>query len=267
MAQNEVIGIEQKTVNFHGADLMAVKANNGKVYVGMQWIGQGIGFTKDKIRNEIRKAAEDKVVTQGVSNLTLPTQGGYQEAYCIDIEYLPLWLAKISITPTIEKEQPEVANSMVRYQLKAKDVLAEAFLRQPTTQLQILQQTIAALVDQEKKINTIEEQMSDIKETIIHTDQDWRKWINTQISKVAVSWGNEPHHHSEARNQSYKLLETRARCRLDTRLVNIRNRMAFNGATRSKIDATNNLDVIENVPRLKEIYTTIVKEMALKYTV
>lgn len=138
---------------------------------------------------------------------------------------------------------------------------------QPLSPTEVLHQITGLMIEQEKKINTIEEQMSDIKETIIHTDQDWRKWINSQISKVAVSWGNETHHHSEARNQSYKILETRARCRLDTRLVNIRNRMAFNGATRSKIDATNNLDVIENVPRLKEIYTTIVKEMALKYTV
>jgi hypothetical protein len=35
------------------------------------------------------------------------------------------------------------------------------------------------------------------------------------------------------------------------------------GAIQAKVDAVNRLDVIEQESRLKEIYTTIVKEMAL----
>jgi len=38
------------------------------------------------------------------------------------------WLAKISITPKMQKENKEVMNKLIEYQLKAKDVLAKAFL-------------------------------------------------------------------------------------------------------------------------------------------
>ena len=60
--------------------------------------------------------------------MTLPTKGGNQKSLCIELEYLPLWLAKISITPTMKREHPEITEKLIHYQLKAKDVLAKAFL-------------------------------------------------------------------------------------------------------------------------------------------
>ena len=44
------------------------------------------------------------------------------------LDYLPIWLTKISITPTMKKENPELVDKLVKYQLTAKDVLAAAFL-------------------------------------------------------------------------------------------------------------------------------------------
>lgn len=44
------------------------------------------------------------------------------------LDFLPLWLAKINITPTMKRENPELVDRLIEYQLKAKDVLAEAFL-------------------------------------------------------------------------------------------------------------------------------------------
>lgn len=40
---------------------------------------------------------------KGGSNLTLPTKGGNQETLCLKLDFVPLWLAKISITPTAEQ--------------------------------------------------------------------------------------------------------------------------------------------------------------------
>lgn len=60
--------------------------------------------------------------------MTLPTKGGNQKSLCIELDYLPLWLAKISITPTMKREHPNIADKLIEYQLKAKDVLAKAFL-------------------------------------------------------------------------------------------------------------------------------------------
>ena len=76
-----------------------------------------------------RKIKKDLVLSQGGLNLTLPTNGGEQDISCIELDYLPLWLAKISITPKMQKENPIVTTKLVNYQLKAKDVLANAFIK------------------------------------------------------------------------------------------------------------------------------------------
>lgn len=39
-----------------------------------------------------------------------------------------MWLAKITISKKMEKEHPELADKLLEYQLKAKDILAAAFL-------------------------------------------------------------------------------------------------------------------------------------------
>ena len=70
---------------------------------------------------------------------------------------------------------------------------------------------------------------------------------------------------SEAYNKSYEMLEGRAGCDLGQRLKNKRERLKKNGATKTKIKTTCNLDIIEEDKKLKEIYTSIVKEMAIKY--
>ena len=40
--------------------------------------------------------------------MRLPTKGGNQEVLCLKLDFVPLWLAKISITPTREQETPEL---------------------------------------------------------------------------------------------------------------------------------------------------------------
>ena len=57
--------------------------------------------------------------------MPLPTQGGEQEVLCLNIDFVPLWLAKISITPSMKENNPRLVDKLIVYQLKAKDVLAE----------------------------------------------------------------------------------------------------------------------------------------------
>lgn len=122
-----------KTVPFMGDELMAARDDKtGKIYAGVRWMCEGIGLTPDQARNERRRIHDDLVLSKGESNLTLPTKGGNQSVQCIDNEFIPLWLAKISITPAMKKEHPEVADKLVQYQLKAQKVLAAAFIHKKT---------------------------------------------------------------------------------------------------------------------------------------
>lgn len=128
--------MEIKQVPFMGEELMAARDKDGNIYAGVRWVCDGIGLSEGQRKRQIANIQADKVLSKGGANLILPTAGGPQEALCLKLEYLPLWLAKISITPTMEREAPELAVRLEQYQLKAKDVLAAAFLpqKQPTSQ-------------------------------------------------------------------------------------------------------------------------------------
>lgn len=120
-------GLAIKDVEFNGATLRAAQIED-IVWVGVKWICDGLGLSEDRGKYERKKIQKDLVLSKGVNFYPLGTDNANSDVLCLMLEYLPLWLAKISITPTMKKENPELADRLVEYQLKAKDVLAEAFL-------------------------------------------------------------------------------------------------------------------------------------------
>lgn len=117
-----------KEVGFFGDTLMAAQDSNGNIWAGVKWFCDGLGLTEGQTRNERLKIQEDLALRQGGRKIALPTNGGTQETLCLKLEFLPLWLAKITLTPTMRRENPDSVEKLVQYQLKAKDVLADAFL-------------------------------------------------------------------------------------------------------------------------------------------
>ena len=126
--------LEVKKVPFMGTELMAARDNDGQIWAGIRWMCDGIGFSEGQRKRQIANIQEDTVLSKGGSNLILPTKGGTQRTLCLKLDYVPLWLAKIAITPRMERETPELAARLEQYQLKAKDVLAAAFLPQSKQQ-------------------------------------------------------------------------------------------------------------------------------------
>lgn len=126
--------LEVRKVPFMGTELMAARDNEGQIWAGVRWMCDGIGLTKGQMQNERNRIREDKVLSKGERNLVLPTNGGQQNTLCLKLDYVPLWLAKIAITPRMERETPELAARLEQYQLRAKDVLAAAFLSQTKQQ-------------------------------------------------------------------------------------------------------------------------------------
>lgn len=133
-----------KEVNFMGNTLVVAQDENKQVWVGVKWVCEGIGLSDGQIKSERLKLKSDLVLREGGRNFVLPTKGDNQAVFCIMIDFLPLWLAKISITPRMKELTPNVVEKLVAYQLKAKDVLAAAFLPQyvqPTQPTQVFTQT------------------------------------------------------------------------------------------------------------------------------
>lgn len=121
-----------KNVPFCGTELLAVQdKETGNIYAGINSVLRDLGFDDEQVRYRREKWVNDKVLCKGVRKFLHPSMnGGNQETYCIDIKKLPLALAKLEITPKIEKKMPELSSKLEEYQDKCADVLAEAFLKQ-----------------------------------------------------------------------------------------------------------------------------------------
>lgn len=272
---NQLQVVKQKMVPFGDVELLSVKMSNGKIYAAVKWVCVGIGLSDGQAKRQVENLGKDIVLNQGVANLRLPTNGGTQEVLCIELDYLPLWLAKISITPSMQQTNPLAVKNLVNYQLKAKDVLAEAFLpkQQPRTQAELIAMMAQHNVEQERRLNEVEQRQNqleakqdNITEIIALNPTEWRKKVSRILSKIAESRGGFEAH-KQVRNESYELLEERARCKLNIRIANKQKNLLLTGVGRSAISKVSKIDVIADDTRLIEIYLAIVKEMAIKYGV
>lgn len=118
-----------KEVEFNGDYLKATQdLQTGKIYVGVSWICNGIGFTKGQKDRQVLNIQEDVVLKRGCLKFEAGVFDENNSVIAIELDYLPLWLAKISITPKMRLDTPDLANKLIEYQIRAKDVLAKAFI-------------------------------------------------------------------------------------------------------------------------------------------
>lgn len=273
---NQLTVVEQKLIPFGEHELLAAKMSDGKVYAAVKWVCDGISLSKGQMQSERKKVQEDLVLSKGARNFVLPTKGGVQEVLCIELDFLPLWLAKISITPSMQENNPQAVENLVTYQLKAKDVLAEAFLpqAQPKTQAELIAMIAQQGVEQERRINAVEQrtahleaQQENITQIVSLNPNEWKDKVNVILNKIALARGGGEQYRL-VRNESYELLERRGHCRLNIRLENRKKEALSNGIiSKAKIEKFKKIDVIADDPKLVEIYLAIVKEMAINHKI
>ncbi|MDF2537458.1 MAG: hypothetical protein K0S76_479 [Herbinix sp.] len=126
---------------------------------------------------------------------------------------------------------------------------------------QMIQHEISVRQATEQSQKAIEE-VQTIKETFVETYDNWRDDIKHKIASIQRGLNES---YQDTYNRLYDDLEKRAKCDLSARVRNGRRRLEDIGATKSKVEAYCRLDVIEDDTKLKEIFTTIVKEYAVKY--
>lgn len=133
----------------------------------------------------------------------------------------------------------------------------------------IMKGMLEQLILQEAAIQEVKQQSQKaidtaqaIKDTIVEPLDDWRDDIKHKISAIQRGMNDT---YQNTYNRLYDALETRAACDLSARVRNGRKRLEESGASKTKIEAFGRMDVIEDEPRLKEIFTAIVREYAVKY--
>ncbi|AUN11487.1 ORF6N domain-containing protein [Clostridium botulinum] len=142
-------------------------------------------------------------------------------------------------------------------------------VNQLSPELQMFNNLFKALATTEleqKKLNAAvqetKEEVQAIRDVItINPKEEWRKETNKLIGKICYKLQD----YKTPKDEIYRALEERAKCKLSIRLKNLQARAALNGMAQSQINKLNNLDVIANDVRLKEIYISIVSQMAIKH--
>lgn len=121
-----------------------------------------------------------------------------------------------------------------------------------------------AVTETKKAVIETKEEVQTIKDVItVNPKAEWRKETNRILNAI----GRQLDDYQGPRNEAYEALKERANCRPNVLVNNLKKRALKNGMAPSKVEKLNILDVLENDVRLREIYVTIVKEMAIKYGV
>mgnify|MGYP000703817366 FL=1 len=119
--------VETKKIPFEGSELLGIKDDSGKLWLAIRNVCYDLGFSDGQTRRQVENARKDIVLSKGIAILRYPSKGGEQETLCVVEDYVTLWLAKISLTPTMRRNNPEGVQKLVLYQLKAAKTLHEAF--------------------------------------------------------------------------------------------------------------------------------------------
>ena len=203
----------------------------------------------DKLRS-FKGELENIEVANNVNKLYLWTEkGAWLQAKSLNTD--SAWEAyEILVDDYYSIKQQSIDTSFLSPEMQmfklAYDAMAKMQLDQAVTQ---------------KAIQTVQTAVATIKETIIERKDDWRGSIKIMFN-TAVKNSNSDH--QSMRNESYRILEERARCDLNKRLRFLVERLEESGSTKTQLLKTSKLDVIEADPKLKEIYTSIIKEMSIR---
>ena len=117
--------IEQKTVEFYGDEIIAVRAQDGSVYVPVRPICDLLGVSWSSQQNRINRDEVLSEVTANISVFVTNTQGQdqHRSMLCLPLDYISGFLFGLSAGRVRE----DIKDKILRYKKECYQVLAEAF--------------------------------------------------------------------------------------------------------------------------------------------
>lgn len=155
-----------KSVDVLGDAIMATRDEKGDIWAGVSYFCNALGMSKGQKDRQTANVQKDETLKRGCRKFEAGVFDPSNEAIGMRIDFIPLWLAKINITKTMLQDHPDLADKLLEYQLKAKDILAAAFLpnkEMPQTvqgQIQLLAQ---GNVELNKRVDDIQAEVENIK--------------------------------------------------------------------------------------------------------
>lgn len=133
--KNLVKGIEFKFVKFQDIDLLAIKGSDGRVYTSVRKVCEDLGVD---FSSQLKRIKRDDFLLDSMVTITTPSNSGLQSVSCIDVEYLPVFLAGI----VTEKCKEDVRPYLKEFKKRVRDILAKAFINPEITSAQPQNQRI-----------------------------------------------------------------------------------------------------------------------------
>ncbi len=123
--------IETKEIPFYNDTLLGVKDENGKIWLGVRKTCRDIGLTDAQAKAEVKKIESSLLFNGNWIKFNPVQKEGNRNINRIIVllheKFVPMWLAQINITPSMQKKNPEASKKLLTYQLEAADVLHRAF--------------------------------------------------------------------------------------------------------------------------------------------
>lgn len=120
---------EMKEVPFNGSTLLGVRDESGQVWLAVKKACLDIGLTEGQADRQIKNLRSDVVFDGNVTDLNVKFDGQVRKIVFIVEKFVTLWLAKISLTPSMQRKNPDAVKKLLKYQLEAADVLHKAFYK------------------------------------------------------------------------------------------------------------------------------------------
>jgi hypothetical protein len=117
-----VVPVEQREVRFYDDELIAIRSNDGHIYVAIGQMCDALGIDR---ASQVRRIRNDEILAagyQGSVNLTYP-DGGTQASGVLRVDLIPLWLTGLRIKAVSEEVRPKLK----RFKQEAAKILWEAF--------------------------------------------------------------------------------------------------------------------------------------------
>jgi len=121
MSENAaLIPVDQKEITFYGDELVAIRANDGHIYVSIRHLAEALGMTR---QSQVRRVERQAILKEGYFKGAMMTPKGKRQANWLRVDLVPLFLTGIDTVRVKEEIRPKLE----QYQKEAAKVLWEAF--------------------------------------------------------------------------------------------------------------------------------------------
>jgi hypothetical protein len=206
--------IEQKNVLFYEDEIMAVRTEDGNIYVPVRPICELLGLSWPSQSNRIKRDAVLSTEAHNISLLVLNAQGEAQrrEMLCLPLDFISGFLFGVDVSRT----KPEIQAKLIKYQKECYKILSEAFFEgrltadsdlemmlqdasNPVVQAYQTFQALAKLARQqlilESRVNQHEERLEQLEAIIGDTKQyvtpSQASQISQAVKAIALELGQQ----------------------------------------------------------------------------